>query len=493
MYSVLVTDDEPTAVKHIESIIEKKCPDFYVAGRARNGKEALEKTLDIHPDILITDIRMPVMDGIQLSEALYSSGEDTKIIIVSGYSEFGYAQSAIKLGVRDYILKPVVPSELQALLFKLKEELKDKYYQGRKEIIRKLSLGQAPKEGEMEKYFPYALYYAALVRRNGLPPRFSGQRNVEIFSDSNETIFIYGRDECEALYIWPKELVDGNDFIRLIEHKVEKEQPQTAYFTAVYGDEPVPCSRLQELMKKLYRALDCGIVLGKNKVIHLKGEEEDGCGKEPEVQEDGLCGLEKYCMKSNFSRAKEEMIRLLYKWDKEERPQIWVEGMVHKISYILQKYRSGKGWNREEEFLLEDAFLYSENVQQLADNLAEILFKTPEEEADFLKMDTQEYYNKIMKYISGHFAQQLTLQSASRALGISQTYLSKLIRKYGGESFNSCLTRLRMEKAMEIMRTSGSRIYVKDVAEQVGYQDQFYFSRIFRAHTGMCPSDFWNE
>ena len=90
MYSVLVTDDEPTAVKHIESIIEKKCPDFYVAGRARNGKEALEKTLDIHPDILITDIRMPVMDGIQLSEALYSSGEDTKIIIVSGYSEFGY-------------------------------------------------------------------------------------------------------------------------------------------------------------------------------------------------------------------------------------------------------------------------------------------------------------------------------------------------------------------------------------------------------------------
>ena len=233
MYSVLVTDDEPTAVKHIESIIEKKCPDFYVAGRARNGKEALEKTLDIHPDILITDIRMPVMDGIQLSEALYSSGEDTKIIIVSGYSEFGYAQSAIKLGVRDYILKPVVPSELQALLFKLKEELKDKYYQGRKEIIRKLSLGQAPKEGEMEKYFPYALYYAALVRRNGLPPRFSGQRNVEIFSDSNETIFIYGRDECEALYICPKELVDGNDFIRLIEHKVEKEQPQTAYFTAV--------------------------------------------------------------------------------------------------------------------------------------------------------------------------------------------------------------------------------------------------------------------
>lgn len=146
-----------------------------------------------------------------------------------------------------------------------------------------------------------------------------------------------------------------------------------------------PGSRLQELMKKLYRALDCGIVLGKNKVIHLKGEEEDGCGKEPEVQEDGLCGLEKYCMKSNFSRAKEEMIRLLYKWDKEERPQIWVEGMVHKISYILQKYRSGKGWNREEEFLLEDAFLYSENVQQLADNLAEILFKTPEEEADFLK------------------------------------------------------------------------------------------------------------
>ena len=123
MYSVLVTDDEPTAVKHIESIIEKKCPDFYVAGRARNGKEALEKTRDIHPDILITDIRMPVMDGIQLSEALYSSGEDTKIIIVSGYSEFGYAQSAIKLGVRDYILKPVDFGEFGKVIVRIKLKL----------------------------------------------------------------------------------------------------------------------------------------------------------------------------------------------------------------------------------------------------------------------------------------------------------------------------------------------------------------------------------
>lgn len=493
MYSVLVTDDEPAAVKHIETIIERKCPGFYVAGRAGNGKEALEKVTDIHPDVLITDIRMPVMDGIQLTEALYNSIEDTRIIIVSGYSEFSYAQSAIKLGVRDYILKPVVPSELQALLFKLEEELKEKYYHGRNTIIKKLSSGQDLKESELAKYFPDSLYYAALVRRNGLPPRFSEHRNVEIYSDSNEMIFVYGRDECEALYICPKNLVDGNDFTRLIEHKANKEQPHTAYFTAVYGDEPVSCSQLQELMKKLYRALDCGIVLGKNKVIHLTGEKTDYCRENKEDGEDWLSGLEKYCRKSNFTRAQDEMRRLLKQWDKEERPQMWVEGMVHKISYILQKYKNSKSWNQEEEFLLEEAFLYSENMQQLADNLAELLFKTPEEEADFLKMDTQEYYNKIMKYISLHFSEQLTLQCASRELGISQTYLSKLIRKYGGESFNSCLTRLRLEKAMEILRTSGSRIYIKDVAEQVGYRDQFYFSRIFHAYTGICPSDFGNE
>ena len=489
MYSVLVADDEPAARKHIETIVARKCPNYHVVGSARNGSEALEKVKELHPDVLLTDIRMPVMNGIELVKQIVEMKEDTIIVLVSGYSDFSYAQSAIRLGVNDYILKPVVPSELQRMLEKLEDKLKVQCWKQRNLIIRKLCAGEEVPEKVTDRYFPEGLYDVAIVRMNGLPSRFSVYGGKEVFSDVNERMLVYGRDEREMLCICPHELITGRNFSELIQSEIQKQQSDSGYFTVVMGDEPVKTEHLAGKIEKLYQALDRGLVLGQSRVLYLENCNDS---KWEGNTSDYLQCFQAYCKKKNFQKAQEEIKRLLFLWDKEERPQLWVEKMFNHILYILREAREQPFREGEMEFLMDEAFANAESVQELSENIVQILFGSEDEDIVFQKMDTLEYYERIMKYISENFSRQLTLSSVGKEMGISQPYLSKLLRKYGDESFTVCLTRLRMERAKELMSAPGQKMYIKDIAEQVGYKDQFYFSRMFRAYTGQSPSDYYN-
>ena len=208
MYKVIVVDDEPAALSHICSIIAKKCPDYQVIATAENGKEGLEKVQEFQPDLLICDVSMPVMNGIELASAVKEQYPDILSLIVSGYSDFEYAKGALQSGVCDYILKPVVPSELKKTLDIVSEKIRRSFYQHRNILVHQICNGSQCTRQELERYFQYQRYYCVIVRRNGLPRRFSKNSSMEIFSDINEQFIIYGRDEMEALYIIPEEILE---------------------------------------------------------------------------------------------------------------------------------------------------------------------------------------------------------------------------------------------------------------------------------------------
>ena len=116
MYRILIVDDEPAGLNHVRMILQKKCPQYKIIGSANNGKEALDMIRRDQPDVLITDIRMPVMNGIEFVELVKQEFPSILAVIVSGYSEFEYAKSALKFGVCDYLLKPLVPSDMQKIM-----------------------------------------------------------------------------------------------------------------------------------------------------------------------------------------------------------------------------------------------------------------------------------------------------------------------------------------------------------------------------------------
>ncbi len=122
-YSVLVAEDEALIRRHIVRRVAENCPAFEVVAEAADGREALEAVAELYPDVLITDIRMPVMDGLALIREVYYAFPGVKAVIVSGHDEFAYARAAISLGVKDYLLKPVSAEELRAVMSRLAAQL----------------------------------------------------------------------------------------------------------------------------------------------------------------------------------------------------------------------------------------------------------------------------------------------------------------------------------------------------------------------------------
>lgn len=139
MYQVMVVDDEPMAASLIVNIIKRKYSDFEIMGTAYDGEEALELMEEKgEPDVLITDIQMPVMNGLKLVEETKKRYPEVISVIVSGYQEFEYAKQAIAFGVCDYILKPIVPSEFSKLITRIEEKLRQKYYKERNTLMHKM-------------------------------------------------------------------------------------------------------------------------------------------------------------------------------------------------------------------------------------------------------------------------------------------------------------------------------------------------------------------
>ena len=142
MYKVIVVDDEPAAVNLISNIIKKKCTSFEVSEVAYNGQAALEKIYDNEPDLVLTDVRMPGMDGIKLLKHIRERFPELSVIILSGYSEFEYAKSAISYGVEDYILKPLDIPEFLEMMKKVQEKLDKKFYRVRNQLVSTMINGE---------------------------------------------------------------------------------------------------------------------------------------------------------------------------------------------------------------------------------------------------------------------------------------------------------------------------------------------------------------
>ena len=202
MYRVIVTEDEPAALRHICTLIELKCPEFEVVKTADNGQGALDLLENTDTDVLITDVKMPIMDGVTLARKVKDRYPQIITLIISGYQEFEYARAAIQTGVCDYILKPVKPSAFQASMRMIQGCLDELYYSKRNKILREMCMGKTDIEKQKDFYrvFSKEEYYAALLRKNGLPRRFVNSKETEIFSVKDEQMAVYGRDERVFFY-----------------------------------------------------------------------------------------------------------------------------------------------------------------------------------------------------------------------------------------------------------------------------------------------------
>ena len=207
--------------------------------------------------------------------------------------------------------------------------------------------------------------------------------------------------------------------------------------------------------------------------------------------EDDLQRIEALAGTGNLEALSQEIRQANLYWAEKKKSQLWMESFARDIISVLRRHDLLNLPVNECEYLLGDIFSSAVSVEMLSDSLLEI-YMDNRGEMYAQKAGSRENFEQIVRYLDIHIHEPLSLQEICDTFSISQAYMSKLFRKYTSHSFNKYLTTRRMEMAQKLFSEDPDR-YIKDVAQMVGYNDQFYFSRIFRTCTGKSPTEYIKE
>lgn len=522
MLKVVLADDEKKVIVLLQKLIDWESLGYEIAGIANDGFRALELVEKLRPQLLITDIRMPGCDGIELIRKARELHPKIHFIVISGYSQFEYAQKALRYGVEDYLLKPLKKDEITGILLQIRDKLgveaeveyrlekdKEKRQEEMLALLKKCAERSQPflkKEQintEFGFHFADGYYYTALVK-----PDISNASNhpdgyhllmrhaltvvkKEIKSISDESAATVMREGI-AVVIFCKEYQSVN--VKQCFTKIRKEiEKQRELFwdirvTVCMGSVQTETEQLTQSMretlwlckdrlctKQTWRDAAFEIIdfdtryvidSGRKKQIQIAVEYLDAGKLEFELTESAHDLL-------NEKKLSGQMI------------QDWFCEMIRVCIFGM-----GQNEQLEENFLaeMEEKFWYCTSAQETAklliDKIYDMVLQINRENA----VREAKPITEAKKYIQDNYLRELKLEDVSSAVGFNAAYFSTLFRKETGQTFTNYLTDLRIRKAKELLCEKD--VSVSDVAELVGYKDLKYFSRLFKKVTGISPSDY---
>ena len=526
MYSVFAVDDEPIVLEGIRSKIDWEGSGFTFAGEATDGEIALSMIHEIKPDILITDIKMPFMDGLQLAQAIKQTQPWIKIIILSGHDEFDYAKKAISIGIEDYLLKPFTPEELLTSLNKtavqidkerkqlsdisrLREELKSSEALIKKEFLNNLVHGAEEMSTVIQKSSELGLnlisrYYKVLISR--IESRTNNTQNqqeacsllnsystaineaVSFFHHSNLLVCIFKGSTQEEL--------DDNSFraAETISHIATKNEDCTV-LTAM-GKTVEHLSQLNtsyEDAKKILQASNNN----ENRIISsddLAGEEIGNTNADALLdfkEGDPLVDKLKYAAKGDIQGIIEESMSLIKK--NPDQFSVFASYLLVDLIFAVSKLVEKLGGNIKE---LNPEILQRKFIDDAVSD--EARFKKTLEQVLIFALEfrdskmTGKYADVILKakrYIEENYADQnTTLTTVAQAVALSPNHFSTIFSQECKTTFIEYLTNVRLENAKRLMRETDMKGY--DIAYECGFSDPHYFSYIFKKNTGLSPREY---
>jgi len=509
MYKIMIVDDEPPIIRSTRRIIEKSSLCFEVVAEAYNGVEALDKIALHKPDIVLVDIKMPVMDGLALIKNINRLYPNTISVIISGYQDFEFARQGLKLGVFDYLLKPIEPELMCKLLESLFELLQHNEKAKSGQALYKLIYSSPEYSGSVpDKYAGCEYFFAALIRKGSIPYHSS---TVYQYSSEIQLIGPEDKDLISSCIpfdnFWFFEGVDANELLLILGYssteKIKEKKAAEAIYSILYKKmSPItvvytPChfelSQLRENFKQMQHVMNRCLVIGKPQL--LRSSDSDFLYNIPapllsSSLEKKLCVL---LQGRSVELIKGELVKLFQNWEQNAYPQIWVEKMLKQILRIVEKNSSiiNSIESLNNDRALEDVISLSTDFNGLLCGVWDIIQEiiSMQGVGSNTKEDSLALMHKIEKYISTNLSQPVSLQCVCDLFGISQPYLSRLFRKHKNLSFNEFLTHKRIDEAKRLL-DENCEMLLKDIAEIVGYPDQHYFSRIFKAITGLSPSEY---
>ena len=536
MYKILLVDDEILVRDAIRENIDWGKLDCELIGDCENGKQAVEFVKTHEVDIVLTDILMPYMDGMELSHFLHDNYPDVLIVIFSGFGEFEYAKKAIQYNVSEYMLKPVTAMELTKVIENMKEKL-----DSRKKEQRKMeSLTQVSQDYHKN---------ANVIRSKALDCLVKCTREVQVSLDELERMGITFQAASYRVAVF-----DIDTYSEMYQMDMDKQQESAlmAFVLFNVGDEIV----VQEKAGVVYQEGNnrvCIIFAG-NRTKEFSENIHRICHEiQKKVKE--VIGLETSIGIGSWVRSPYELIysyRLAAKaidyryllggnllFDMEEKKTDNSIFLINDLETLTEAIKSGDRRLMEETLgqieteiksaLVEKSYacIYLQQVIRAIGNTCQSLSEEPEKiiaqreallkavteqrtfspAAALVEKYAQEVFDELqelnsssgqrqgmlaMDYIQKNYMDPcLSLNSICSYLNISTSYFSTIFKEMTGETFIEVLTRVRMEKAKELLENTTMKNY--EIAEKVGFSDPHYFGISFKKITGKTPTEYARE
>ena len=491
MITMLIVEDEPAIARAIKKLIHSLTSDFMVQGIANNGKEALEQVKILHPDVIITDIRMPVMDGIEFMTILREMGEEEKLIVLSGCEEFDYVKQAMKARAMDYLLKPVIPDELIELLDKIRVELKEKKQRW---LLRELYTSDISEEGIKpgDKYLA-AIFFGSVPMiedRSMLPGAYCwnslnyAEELERILKDitSDDTVMcnFVRKTAVERVIILEK---ISNEDVEMFWHRVFEDLKKRLQlpFSVVYNQSGVDIGSIGQMHAVLCKFALKETHFGAQNLICFKNDDTD----ELQLAEDGeeLLYLRRAMQKGDIAQIKDILSRFLEKCKQENcKTEILYQYLESIRMYIMDSILKTNIRESDIRMILSNSYTY----EMIFSEFEDILNQEEKEKNDDSTL------GHIKKYIENHYKEPLTNNELANRFGLAPSYLCKIYKKKYGISISRYLTQLKIEAAKKRMAEEPECL-IKEIALDIGYKDQYYFSKVFKKETGKWPTEFFEE
>lgn len=504
--NIVIVEDEDNARQGLIRLIDRLSEKYVVIGEAADGQTGYSLICKLRPDLVITDIKMPKMSGIDMLSKLNSYGYRQKAVVLTGYSEYEYAKKALKLGVADYLEKPITVDDLKTILEKIEQDL----------IYEKLGgLPNRPPHEQTEQLIRHTLFQETvdpsllsfhLQQAEGFNPDIPFQI-VQIYSNAHqqEVMDLFSFNKAKLALRFPTVVftVPNDKSIYLL--------MQTDMTTDSFDE------WLSTNINGLMRECDLSVVVSRIEIPCLS-ELKAGFIRLNQLRRWSISNVsasilsekiiaqlevQPFQYSENFDNrvalaiaesSQEEITKIFddwlkFVWDQKKYyyPQQIIDATIRLITNLVSNiaihYGNDVAITKQNEWLnqiwgIQTKLELRETLDEISKQISAIQKKT----------SYSLVVLKALKIIYERYNDGVTLDEISNSLHITPEYLSTIFTKEVGKTYTSFIKELRINKAKELLKCSELKTF--EIAKEVGYPDAKYFSRVFKDATGLSPGDY---
>ncbi len=519
MYQLIIVDDEKAIRKGIRDYIDWNSMGFEVVATFEDGKEALEYMSRHSVDVVLTDIEMAEISGLELSRQIREQKCSTKVVIISGYKEFEYARKAVEYGVEHYLLKPIKMDEVKDVFIKIADSLDIIYSQKDEMLTNQNNFSELLPE--LREQFWISLLVGGIRSKENIIKRMEWL-NIDL---DKENPFLIADIQLE-IEEGVQTNYGGESFHNLINNLCGGEMDDILSFPVCLSEEIIKVimttkrkesltdfeNRAKKQLKERSETADSLLNIKFSSIIEksfhnimeiteyqwsiaLRNDKPDEEYNEISEQDYNRL-MQKYRLlmgiinDGDFEALDSLLDNIFYEFRTMQIVQVqkicidmfsMLSGKLMKMGIDMWKVWNQKFRYKEFMEIHELSLLKEKTKEQLQDIICIVKEKQ--------NVSSRYFVNEAIKYMKNNFSEELSLEMIAGKFFLNQTYFSRLFKQYTGSTFTDYLIELRMERAKEYLSQGKYKVY--EVSQMVGYRSEKYFFRIFKQYTGCSPTEYF--